>query len=154
MNGKEKLVWAQNAQGYVYLTSFESPLKPGFERFSTTTPSEMDRIFAKLDKQEKAQYAQMTERMFSARKGFIEDNLSNLRTRLAQSNNPAEKEILRAWIEAFNNKMHKLMSHTVYGVSAMQKEAAPIPTERPLITVDDIRLGKLELLKPETETIQ
>lgn len=156
MNGKEVLIWAENSSGYVYLTTYDSPLKPGFQRFSTTTPSEMDRIFAKLDKQEKATYARMTEAMYVARKEWIDQNRSNLRTRIAQSNNPQERDFLVAWLKAFDNKMDKLMRNTVYGVSAMQKEAAPIPAENNFQTVEDIRLGKLELIKakPATEVVQ
>jgi type I restriction-modification system DNA methylase subunit len=114
----------------------------------------MDRIFAKLDRQEKARHAQMTEQMFNRSKAFIDKNLSNLRTRLANSNSEEEKDVIRAWMQAFNNKMDKLMKNTVYGVSAMQQAAAPIPPERPMRTVEDIRLGKLELAKPETELVQ
>ena len=156
MNGSEKLVWAENSEGYVYLTTYESPLKPGFQRFSTTTPSEMDRIFAKLDKQEQKQYARMTEAMYVKRKAWIEENLSNLRTRMANTNNQQEKDFLRAWIKAFNNKMDKLMKNTVYGLSAMQTAPAPIPAENRFQTVEDIRLGRLELLKakPHTEVVQ
>ena len=164
---KEKLWWAQNQQGYVYLTQPESPLRPGFQKFSTAAPSEMDRIYAKLDKQEKLHYAQMTAQMYEKRKDFIESNLSNLRTRLANSNSEEEKDVIRAWLQAFNNRMDKLMNQTVHGVAEIQKHAAPIPVERPLITAEDIRekpviihdLDKivhvdLRSVKPETEAIQ
>lgn len=167
MNGKEKLWWAQNAQGYVYLTQPESPLRPGFQKFSTTTPSEMDRIYAKLDTQEKAHYAQMTRRMYEQRKDFIETNLSNLRTRLANSSNEGEKDVIRIWLKAFQNRMDMLLNQTVHGVAEIQKHAAAIPVERPLVTVEDIRkeavvihdLDKmvhvdLRSVKPETEALQ
>ena len=154
MNGKEVLIWAQNAEGYVYLTTYESPLKPGFQRFSTTTPSEMDRIFAKLNKQEQISYARMTEAMYNKRRQWIDDNRSNLRSRIAQSNNLEEKDFLRAWLKAFDNKMDKLMKNTVYGISAMQQAPAPIPKENKFLTVQDIRLGELELMKPQTEVVQ
>lgn len=153
MNGNEKLWWAEDATGYCYLTMPESPCKPGFKKFSTTTPSEMDRIFAKLDRQEKARHAQMTEQMFNRSKAFIDENMSNLRARLENSNSELEKDVIRAWMQAFNNKMDKLMKNTVYGVSAMQTTPAPIPTDvgRKTFTVEDIRLGKLEIAKPEPE---
>jgi hypothetical protein len=154
MNGKERLYWAEDATGYVYLTLPESPLRPGFQKFSTTTPSEMDRIYAKLDRQEKKRHAEMTELMFNRRREFIDTNLSSLRTKMANSNNAEEREVIRAWIQAFNNKMDKLMKNTVYGVAAMQAAPAPIPVERPMLTVEDIRLGPLELMKPATEAIQ
>ncbi len=156
MNGKEVLIWAENSAGHCYLTTFESPLKPGFQRFSTTTPSEMDRIFAKLSKQEEATYARMTEAMYINRRDWIDQNRSNLRTRIAQSNNLKEKDFLRAWLKAFDSKMDKLLKNTVYGLSAMQTAPAPIPAENRFMTVDDVRLGKLELMKakPQTEAIQ
>jgi hypothetical protein len=154
MNGKERLVWAENAHGYVYLTSEYSPLKPGFQRFSTVTPSEMDRIFAKLDKQEKIHFARMTEAMFNKNKAWMEQKLSNLRTKLANSNDVEERAVIRAWIQAFNNKMDRMMKNTVYGVSAMQSAPAPLPGERRTRTIEDIRLGPIELTKPMTEVAQ
>jgi hypothetical protein len=124
MNGNEKLVWIQKPNGDVYLSSFESPVPRGFQRFSTTIPSEMDRVFAKIDRQEKRNYAEMTEATYNARKEFIDANLSSLNHKLANSDNEMEKAIIRAWIEAFNRKQTKLQTCTVYGVSAMQTTEA------------------------------
>lgn len=149
MNGKERLIWAENAQGYAYLTTFDSPLKPGFQRFSTTTPSEMDRVYAKLSAQETARYENMTQKIFAGRKEFLEQTLSDLRTRMANSKSAMERDFLRAWIEATNNRMSKLMSTTVYGLAEIQKTEAPRPVERPLVTVEEIRE-----MKPETQAVQ
>jgi hypothetical protein len=159
MSNDETLYWAENAAGYVYLSLPGAPLKPGFQRFSTRTPSEMDRIFAKLDRQEKKFHAEMTEQIFNRGAAWIDQNRSNIRNRMAQSNSEGEKEVLRAWLKAFDNRMDKLMKNTVYGVSAMQTTEAPLDKPRgKVMTIEDIRLGKLELdlskLEPATETIQ
>jgi hypothetical protein len=154
MNGKERLYWQQNQQGYVFLTMPESPIKPGFDKFSTVTPSEMDRIYAKLDKQERDRYGKMTEQMYNRDKEFIEQNLSNLRHKMANSRNPQEKDFLRDWLQAFENKMKKLKRNTVYGMAEIQRAEAPLPADNEFVTVDDVRLGKLQLMKPVTEAIQ
>lgn len=128
MNGNEKLVWCENSAGHVFLTSIMSPIPEGFIRCSTTIPAEMDRIFKKLDQQERKQYAEMTEKAYNARKEFIDANLSNLRSRLAMADcSQREKDVIRAWIAAFNRRQKKLQECTVYGVSAMQTTEAPLP---------------------------
>jgi len=128
MNGNEELVYCQNSAGYVFLTSIMSPVPEGFIRYSTKAPSEMDKVFAKLDQQERRRYAEMTERTYNNRKEFIESNLSNLRARLGSVDcDQREKEFIRAWIEAFNRRQTKLQQSTVYGVSAMQTTEAPLP---------------------------
>ena len=154
MNGKERLYWQENQAGHVFISDVISPVKPGYQKFSTVTPSKMDRIFAKIDKQEKIRHSRLTEETFNRDKAFMEQNLSNIRAKLANSDNEAEKDMLRAWLKAFNNKMDRLMKNTVYGIAAMQEAPAPIPAENPMLTVDDIRLGKLELMKPASEAIQ
>ena len=154
MNGRERLYWQQNAEGHVFLSDPASPVKRGFQLFSTVTPSEMDRIFAKIDRQEKKRHAEMTEAVWGRQKAWIEGQQSNIRHKIANSRNEAEKDFLRAWLQAFDNKMDKLMKNTVYGIAAMQAESAPIPVENKTFSVDDIRLGRLELMKPETEVVQ
>jgi hypothetical protein len=99
----------------------------------------MDKIFKKLDQQERAKYAKMTEDAYNRRKDFIESNLSNLRTKLANSSNNAERAVIRAWIEAFNRKQAKLQECTVYGISAMQTTEAPRPAPTQTIKESEIQ---------------
>ena len=138
MSANETLYWCENSFGYVFLTSIMSTIPEGFIRCSTTIPSEMDKIFAKLDKQERAKYAKMTHDAYERRKEFIEHNLSDLRTRLANSTNNFERGIIRAWIEAFNKRQSRLQECTVYGVSEMQQREAPLPgPSRKIILTDE-----------------
>ena len=139
MFGSEEIVWCENSEGYVFLSSRQSPIPEGFIRCSTKVPSEMDKIFKKLDQQERAKYAKMTEDAYNRRKDFIESNLSNLRTKLANSSNNFERVVIRAWIEAFNRKQAKLQECTVYGVSAMQTTEAPRPAPTQTIKESEIQ---------------
>ena len=140
MNGNERLWWAEDVTGYTYLTHPDAPPRKGFQRFSTTTPSEMDRIFAKIDLQEKQRYAAMTEAIFLKQTNWIEANRRSIRQMLSESRNPQEKDFLRAWLKAFDNKMDKLLKNTVYGVSAMQTEAAPIPVKNKTFTAEELKV--------------
>jgi hypothetical protein len=154
MNGRERLYWQQNAQGHVFLSDPASPVKRGFQLFSTVTPSEMDRIFAKIDRQEQKRYSEMTEAVWGRQRAWLGEQQANVRHKIANSHSEQEKDFLHAWLKAFDNKMDKLMKNTVYGVSAMQEAAAPIPAQGKTFTVDDIRLGRLELTRPTLELVK
>lgn len=172
MNGKERLFWAENAQGYVYLTSLEAPVRPGFVKHSTVTPSEMDRIWAKMSNQETKRYGEMTRQMYEREKDFNETNLSNLRQRLSSvTASEQEKDIIRCWIQAFNNRMDRLTKNSVYGLAEMQAKEAPLDAPRREISVEEIHREKqteaviihdldkpvfidLRSVKPESELIQ
>lgn len=125
MNGVEKLWWAQNAQGHCYLTSPSSPLRAGYQRFSTTTPSEMDRVFAILDRQTKAEHGKLTYELYLRRKDLIDKWRSDIRARMTAADcSNAERDVLRAALKACDAREEKLNRNSVYGVSAMQKEEA------------------------------
>lgn len=121
MNGRDRVYWQENAAGHVFLSDPQAPIKPGFDMYSTTSSVEMDRVFARIDRQEKKRYSEMTESIFLAQQDFIEQNRSNIRQKIAQSANTSEREFLQMWLKAFDNKMDKLLKNTVYGVAAMQK---------------------------------
>ena len=145
MNGLERLVWAQNGQGHVYLTSPASPLRPGYQRFSTTTPSEMDRVFKILDRQTKEENGNLTYALYLRRKHLIDQWRSDIRARMVAadcSNN--ERDILRAALAACDRREEKLNRNSVHGVSAMQT------TEANPNAPGDNRL----YFAPATETIQ
>src|ERR1700761_4897744 len=109
MNGIEKLVYAKNSSGYIYLTSPTSPLRPGFIRYSTTTPSEMDKIFAKLDQQTRAENANLTYELYMRRKHLIDEWRSNIRSRMISTDcSDAERDILRAALAACDSREEKL----------------------------------------------
>lgn len=125
MNGVERLVWAQNGQGHVYLTSPASPLRPGYQRFSTTTPSEMDRVFKILDRQTREENGNLTYALYLRRKHLIDKWRSDIRARTVSVDcSEAERDILRAALAACDGREEKLNRNSVHGLSAMQKSEA------------------------------
>lgn len=158
MNGIEKLIWAQNAEGRVFLTSYESPLPHGYQRFSTTTPSEMDRVFRKLDAQTKEEQGHMTYMLYLRRRELIAKWRSDIRQRMTATDcSEKERAILRAALAACDKREQKLNRNSVYGVSAMQSNEAPLPprNKRVILTPEEDRAEKaLASAPPLTEVIQ
>lgn len=142
MAEKETLWWCENVYGEVYLTSPISPIRQGFQRYSTTTPSEMDRIFRKLDAQTKREHEGLTEALFNRRKERMAQWRSDLNAMLAQSSSPMERAFIRAALRANERREEKLNRNSVYGVSAMQTASAPVPTENKSMSVEEIRTEK------------
>lgn len=157
MNGSEKLWWVQKPNGDVYLTSPESPVPPGCDRYSTTTPSEMDRIFRKLNAQTKEEHGRLTEALYLQRKDRIEQWRKDIRTRMQSSDCSAmEKAFLQAALRANDKREDKLNRNTVYGISAMQttEEKLPPRSQRLLITPAEDAADKLKASTPVTEAVQ
>lgn len=125
MNGLEKLVYAKNTHGYVYLTSLGSPLKPGFIRYATTVPAEMDKVFATLAQQTRAENENLTYQLYMRRKASIDKWRSDIRARMISSDcSAAERDILVAALAACDHREEKLNRNSVHGVSAMQTTEA------------------------------
>ncbi|MDE2099397.1 MAG: hypothetical protein KGL39_19250 [Patescibacteria group bacterium] len=146
MNGIEKLYYAKNTYGHVYLTTPYSPLKPGYIRYSTTVPSEMDKIFAKMDEQVRSENEGLNYKLYLRRKEQIEKWRSDIRSRMLSSEcSDEERDILRVALTACDNRERKLMENNAYGVSEMQKkESNPkAPGENPV-----------HFIPAATETIQ
>lgn len=157
MNGSDKLWWMQRSDGHVYLTSPESPVPPMHERFSTTIPSEMDRIFRKLDQQTKEEHGHLTETLYLQRKDRIDQWRSDIRARMQQSDCSAmEKAFLQAALRANDKREEKLNRNTVYGISAMQttEEKLPPRSQRLLVTPAEDAADKLKAATPVTEAVQ
>lgn len=125
MNGFERLFYCENAEGHVFITSPQSPIPPGFQRFETTIPSVMDYVFKKLDAQTRAEHQQMTEADYERRRERIEKWRSDIRSRMASADcTEMERAFLRAALKACDKREDKLNRNTVYGVSAMQTTEA------------------------------
>lgn len=157
MNGIEKLWWQQNAQGRVFLSSPQSPVPHGFQLFSTTTPSEMDRIFKKLDQQTREEHGNLTYMLFLRRKDLIKKWRSDIKSRmLAQDCSNRERDILRAALAACDKREEKLNRNSVYGVSAMQTREQPLPPRatRIIVTPEEDKADQLKKAPVETEVIQ
>jgi hypothetical protein len=125
VNGLEKLYWAKNTHGYIYLTSPSSPLKAGFTRYATTIPSEMDKVFAKLAQQTRKENGNLTYRLYLRRKDLIDKWRSDIRSRMISVDcSDAERDLLRAALAACGRREEKLNRNSVHGVSAMQTTEA------------------------------
>jgi hypothetical protein len=121
-NGKERLWYAENAAGHIFFTSPMSPLPPGFARYSTTNPKEMDRLFNKMHAQEREANERFVEQLYSRNREKYEALRSALRDRLnAAGVSDAEKNIIRASLALMDERDQKMQQNTVYGVSAMQE---------------------------------
>ena len=120
-NGKERLWWAENATGHIFFTSPMSPLPPGFARFSTTNPKQMDRLFSRMHDQEREQNEKFLERLYTQRREKYDMLRSNLRNRLMASGvSDAEKNIIRASLKLMDERDHR----------AQQKMSAASPIFR------------------------
>ena len=125
-NGKERLWWAENAVGHVFFTSPFSPLPLGYERHSTTSPKEMDRLFNRMHEQDREQNEKMIESLYNRNRAKYDMLRSTLRNRLTMTGvSDAEKNIIRASLKLMDERDFKMQQNTVYGVSAMQESEAP-----------------------------
>jgi len=126
MNGLEKLVYCKNdATGHIYLSSMASPVKPGYTRYSTTIPADMDKVFAKLAQQTHEENECLTYALYMRRKGMIDKWRSDIRARMVSSEcSNEERDILKAALAACDRREEKLNRSTVYGKSAMQTTEA------------------------------
>lgn len=131
MNGKERIYWCENLEGHLFLTHPEAPIPPGFSRFETTTPSEMDKIFKRLDHQTKMDHEQLTEALFNERKDRIAKWRSDLNYALTNAKTVFERAFIKAALRANEKREEKLNRNSVYGVSAMQTTEAPLPPSPP-----------------------
>ena len=121
-NGKERLWWAENATGHIFFTSPMSPLPPGFARFSTTNPKQMDRLFSRMHDQEREHNEKFLERLYTQGREKFDRLRSNLRNRLMASGvSDAEKNIIRASLKLMDERDHKAQQNTVRGVSYLQE---------------------------------
>lgn len=126
-NGKEKLFWAENAVGRVYLTSPMSPLQVGYILKSTTVPREMDRIYDKLNAQEREHNEKFMEALYLRNREKYEATRSALMQKLGSgSTSPAEKNLIREALKLMDEKDSKMQKGSVTGVAAIQEEEAPI----------------------------
>lgn len=128
-NGREKLWWAENPQTKrIFFTSPFSPLPAGYNRHSTTSPKEMDRLFSRMHEQEREANERQIEQIYNRGRDYYDRVRSELRTRLNSAGvSNAEKNIIRAALELMDARDAKLQENNVYGVSAMQESSAPLP---------------------------
>jgi hypothetical protein len=128
---KDRIYWAENAVGRIYLTTPQSDLQPGYMLKTTTSAKEMDRQFAKLHEQERAENEKRIEKLWSRGKENFDRMRSELRRRMSlHDTSNFEKSIIRASLNLMDEKEAKQQQNTVYGVSAMQEAPEPLPAPR------------------------
>jgi hypothetical protein len=125
---KERLYYAENASGRIYLSSPASDLQPGYILRSTTKTKDMDLIFNRLHEQEREHNQQVIDKLFIRGKENFDRMRSELRRKIGlHDTSNAEKNIIREALKRMDEKEAKLQQNTVYGVSAMQESPEPLP---------------------------
>jgi hypothetical protein len=66
--GNDSVYYCEDAKGHIFLTTPESPVPAGFQRFHATTVWEVEKIWKRIDQQERKQAEQMTETLYNQRK--------------------------------------------------------------------------------------
>jgi hypothetical protein len=137
-NGKE-VVWVDEnpVTKHVILTSPMSPRRHGYNRTKTSTPSEMDRIFSRLNEQERAANEKLVENIYHRGRAFYETARSRLLQRLMASDcREWEKAFIRESLRLMDERDSKMQQNTVYGVSSMQAAEAPREGARTKVVVN------------------
>ena len=127
--GAETVIYQENAAGHVFLSSRQSPLKEGYMLKYAETAADADKIFARLSQQEAQKAAKMNEREYNRRKEKLIHWRDGLLAKLSNLPNDFSRDFVKSAIQAAENKLSRLENNSVYGVSAMQLEEAPL--ERP-----------------------
>lgn len=140
-NGKEKVWWAENASGYIYFASPMSDLKPGFILKSTTNPKDMDRLFKKMNDQEREHNEKFIEKLYANGREQYEAKKAELRRRIGSAaTSNAERTIIREALKLMDAREAKAQENTVYGVSAMQEAPEPLPARNELVMIEDYKV--------------
>lgn len=136
--GTDDVIYCENAEGRVYLTTMESPLPPGFQRSVARTAPDKEKVWARINEQEKRHAESLTETLFNQRLGRIKQMRSAYNQRkLASDCSQAERDFIRAAEEILDRKEDALNKHSAYGVAAMQESEAPLaPSSQKVILTD------------------
>lgn len=131
-NGKEVLWYDKNhTTNHVIMTSPMHPRRLGYARYKTTDPKEMDRVFRKLNEQEREHNEQVIEKMWSRGRARYEQLRSNLNQRLVSAGTSEwEKAFIRESLKLMAERDHKEQQNNRYGVSGMELAEAPLPGGR------------------------
>lgn len=125
--GSDAVTYAENSDGYVYLTIPESPLKEGFVRKVADTVPQLERLWKLLDEQEKRRMDQLNEHDWSVRRASIQRMRDSLNARaIAIDVSPFERDFIKASLDVLDRKERHLYANRIYGVAAMQEKEAPL----------------------------
>jgi hypothetical protein len=136
--GTDKVWYREDAKGTVVLTTPESPLPPGWQRYEAATAAEVERVWKRIDQQERRQAEKMTESLFNNRKGKILEMKSTLDARkIAPDCTNAERDFIREAVKILNRKEDVLNRCSIFGVAAMQEKEAPVAASSTVVKVSD-----------------
>lgn len=128
---KEVFYYAENAVGRVHIADRMSQLAPGYALRSTSNSKEMERVWARLNQQERDANEKRIEQLYS--RGW--ENYDRMRGELLRrlglgSTSNFEKSIIRESLKLMDEKQHAAEQNHVYGVAAMEEAPAPLPAPR------------------------
>jgi hypothetical protein len=133
--GTDDVIYCENAAGRVYLTTYESPLPPGFQRSVARTAAEKEAVWAKISAQEKIHAEQITKDLYDKRVGRIHEMRDKLNQRkLSADCSQMERDFIRAAQEILDRKEDTLNKHSAYGVAHMQEKEQPISAGKVILT--------------------
>ena len=136
--GTDDVIYCENAEGRVYLTTYESPLPEGFQRSVARSAQEKEAVWARISLQEKVHAEQLTETLYRQRKDRILDMRSKLNQRkLAADCTQAERDFIRAASEILDRKEDAMNKHSAYGVADMQAHEAPVKPSSAKVILSD-----------------
>lgn len=121
----------------IFFTSPQSTLPPGYNRHSTSSPKEMDRLFTRMHEQEREHNEKQIEQIYNRGREYYERCRGELKSRLASAGTSnVEKNIIRASLKLMDDKDSKMQENHVYGISALQESPAPLEGPRTKVTVN------------------
>ena len=127
-NGKEVAFYDKNhTTNHVIMTSPMHPPRFGYARYKTTDPKEMDRVFRKLNEQERESNEKTIEKLWSRGRERYDQLRSNLNQRLVTAGTSEwEKAFIREALKLMAERDHASQQNTRYGISAMEESEAPV----------------------------
>ena len=113
--GGDSVTYAENSDGYVYLTIPESPLKDGFVRKVADTVPQVEWLWRKLDEQEKRKMEQMNEHDWAQRAARVTAMRDQLNARaMAIDASPFERDFIKEALAVLDRKEKHLYSNRVF----------------------------------------
>jgi len=137
----DKVYYCEDSGGHIFLTTPESPIPEGFIRLTAETVPDIERVWKRLDQQERRRMERMNEEDFKKREAQINAFRSRLHERMKATDcSPVEKDMIRYSLDFLQRKQDALYKNSVYGVAKMQESEAPLaptPAPAPKVTVPD-----------------
>jgi hypothetical protein len=126
--GRDSVYYCENSAGHVFITTPESHVPEGYVRKCAETVTDVENFWRRMDTQERHNAEQMNFKMYEQRKERMAAARSKINARRSSGDCSAlERKMLDDMLGILDRKEEVLQSHSVYGVSAMQERAEPLP---------------------------